>query len=181
MWYVMQVYTGKEEETRTYCESVLPKGLLKDCFCPLAEKVHKVNGERKIVKRPLFPGYLFFITEEIEQLYQSLHKIPQLTKVLKVGDDIVPLTKEEQEFIEKRENKEHVFEMSRGYMVGNKVMVLEGAMAGFCGELKHIDRHNRFAVMEVEMFGRKIEATFGLELLKNEEEWKASEENRRKG
>lgn len=165
MWYVIQVPTGKEEEVKNLCRKQIDKNLLNDCFCPKYESVYKKNGQRRIVVRILFPGYLFLDTDQIELVHEALRGIPELTKVLKTGDEFIPITTEEQAFIIQHGNAEHVFEMSSGYMEGDEVIITSGAFAGYQGVLKHVDRHNRYGVMEIDMFGRITEMQFGLEIV----------------
>ena len=55
--------------------------------------------------------------------------------------------------------------MSMGYMEGDKVMVTEGPMAGYEGNITYVNRHKRIATIQVELFGRKTEITLGLELV----------------
>ena len=113
----------------------------------------------------MFPGYLFLDTDEIEQVYRRLKDIPELTKVLKIGEAFIPITAQEQAFIETHGNAEHIFAISTGYMEGDEVIITSGAFAGFRGKLAKVDRHNRYGVMEIEMFGRRTEMQFGLEIV----------------
>lgn len=166
MWYVMQVFTGKEEEVQKFCEITIDPELLQSCFCPKYEMVFKDKGIRRVVTRVLFPGYLFLVTEDIRALSEALRQVPRLTKVLKTDTEFIPISEEEQKFIEEHGNAEHIFRMSKGYTKGDEVIITEGAFAGYQGIITYIDRHNRFAKTEIDMFGRKTEVKFGLEIVK---------------
>ena len=74
MWYVVQVRTGTEEEIITQCEKRISHGILERCFIPYYESMKKYKGEWHLEQKILFPGYVFMITEEIEQLYLGLKK-----------------------------------------------------------------------------------------------------------
>lgn len=165
MWYVLQVMSGREADLRDLITRCLSRELLRDCFYPTYEAAYKKGGQRRIVQRRMFPGYLFIVTEDILQVEQKLQMIPDMTKVLKTGSEAIPLTREEQEFLERRLNGEHVLPMSRGYKSGDGIRITEGPFAGYLGRLKAVDRHNRFGVISLEMFGRDVDMRFGLEVV----------------
>lgn len=166
MWYAVQVYTGQEQKTLKICESYMENDSFVQFFCPKYEASYKRKGVRRVVRRVLFPGYIFLDTEQIEEVYLQLKRFPEFTKVLTVGKECIPLTEPEKNFIKKHGNAEYIFEMSRGYIEGDEIIITEGAFAGYEGKLKHVDRHNRYGVIEVEMFGRITEMKFGLEIVK---------------
>lgn len=166
MWYVVQVYTGKEKMIVELCQNMIDRTVLKDCFCPQYESIHKKNGVRKTITKILFPGYVFLDTDDVLRVYEQLRQVPEFAKILRTGEDIVALSQQEVEFIMRHGNAEHIFEMSRGYMVGDYVVIEEGAFQGYSGSLKYVDRHNRYGIIEVEMFGRLQEIRFGLEIVR---------------
>lgn len=165
MWYVLQVMSGREAELRELISCCLDRELLQDCFYPTYEAFFKKGGERRVVKRRLFPGYLFLVTEDIQAVEQRLREIPEMTKVLKIGQEAIPLTETEQGFLERHLDGEHVLPMSRGYKCGDEIRITEGPFAGYQGQLKAVDRHNRYGVISLQMFGRDVEMRFGLEVV----------------
>ncbi len=168
MWYAMQIMSGSEALVAQLCRRTIDQNLLKQCFYPQYESSHKIHGVRRVVTKILFPGYLFLDTENIEEVEKQLHKIPELTKVLKVGRTCIPLEREEQEFIQKHSNEDFIFTMSKGYMTAGYVHIEEGAFAGYYGKLLYVDRHNRYGIMEVKIIGRTVEMQFGLEIVQKE-------------
>lgn len=165
MWYAMQVYTGQEEKTIMMCKSYVTDEPSVQFFCPKYETSYKKKGVRTIIKRVLFPGYIFLDTEQIRDIYLQLKKIPQFTKVLTVDSEYISLTETEKDFIKSHGNADYVFEMSKGYIEGEEVIITEGAFIGYKGKLKRVDRHNRYGIIELEMFGRTTEVKFGLEIV----------------
>lgn len=166
MWYAMQVKGGSEKKTMQLCQAGIAPALLKECFYPQYELIRKEKGVRRVVNRILFPGYLFLDTTEIRKITQQLWRIPELTKVIKVGQEIIPIQPDEEEFLRIHGGKNHLFAMSKGYMIGDFVKIEEGAFAGYYGKLKYVNRHNRFGIMEVQMFGKTVEMQFGLEIIR---------------
>lgn len=165
MWYVLQVMSGREADLRDLITRCLSRELLRDCFYPAYEASCKRGGVRRTVLRRLFPGYLFLVTENIGAVEQKLRVIPDMTKVLKTGSEAIPLTEAEQEFLERRLNDEHVLPMSRGYKCGDGILITEGPFTGYQGKLKAVDRHNRYGVISLKMFGRDVDMRFGLEVV----------------
>lgn len=164
MLYAMQIKAGSEKKICQLCNSILPNELYQACFYPRYEQIWKKNGQRKIITRPLFSGYLFVDTDDILKFWQQLWKVPELTKLLKIDRDFISIKEEEKKFLEMHSDSNHLFKMSKGYMIGEVVKIEEGAFAGYYGKLLYIDRHNRYGIMKVKMFGKQIEMHFGLEI-----------------
>lgn len=161
MWYVIQVYTGKELEIAQQCrDRVADEG--EDVFVPLAERWTKIRGERTLITSRLFPGYVFIETDKIEDFYKRLNRIYAMTKVLRTGDEMTPIQKEEEEYLRKLGGDEHVVKYSEGYIEGDKLVVTSGALKDFEGRIKKILRHKRLVVIEVSLLGQTVEVTLGL-------------------
>lgn len=161
MWYVIQVYTGQEMEIARQCrERVAEEG--EDVFVPLAERMKKSGGEMELVKARLFPGYVFIETEKPEDIYLRLKRIKAMTKLLKTGEEITPLYPEEEAYLKKLSDGEHVARYSEGYLEGEKLVVTSGALKDYEGRIKKILRHKRLVVLEVPLLGRSVEVTLGL-------------------
>lgn len=177
MWYVMQVGAGKEEHMKELLEDFLPQGLISHIFYLLYESSYKKGGVRRIVKRPLFPGYLFLESgqsealdgpkqpESLKELEKYLKRITEFHYLLSTGKVCTPVSAQAQEFLTKHTGQGYVMAMSRGYMTGRQVTVTDGAFAGYRGELKYVDRHNQYGVMEVRLGEEKVDMQFGLEIV----------------
>ena len=97
MWYVMQVRTGTEENIRCQCQRLISSNILKRCFIPYYQQKKRFQGKWHIQERILFPGYVFLIAENLEQLAENLRKVTGMTRLLGTGDEIIPLSQEEVE------------------------------------------------------------------------------------
>ena len=161
MWYVIQVYTGQELEIARQCrERVMIEG--EDVFVPLAERWTKIRGERTLITSRLFPGYVFIETDQIEDFHRRLNRIYAMTKVLRTGDEMTPIQKEEEEYLRKLGGDEHVVRYSEGYIEGDKLVVTSGPLKDFEGNVKKVLRHKRLVVVEVPLLGRTVEVTVGM-------------------
>ncbi len=165
MWYVMQVRTGTEESIQMQCEKKIDAGVLDDCFIPYYEERRRIRGEWETLRKVLFPGYVFMVTEEPEELYKNLTTVTGLTKLLGTGREIVPLTEREQRFLEKMCGDGQIVEMSEGIIEQSQVKVMSGPLMGMEGYIRKIDRHKRKAWLELNMFGRKQMVQVGLEIV----------------
>lgn len=161
MWYVIQVYTGKELEIAQQCrDRVADEG--EDVFVPLTERWTKIRGERTLITSRLFPGYVFIETDKIEDFHKRLNRIYAMTKVLRTGDEMTPIQKEEEEYLRKLGGDEHVVRYSEGYIEGDKLVVTSGPLKDFEGNVKKVLRHKRLVVVEVLLHGKEVEVTLGL-------------------
>lgn len=165
MWHVMQVKSGKEEDILRLIERALAGEFIVQCFLPYYERKRKYRGIWRVEQAVLFPGYVFVETDNIKELYFALKEIPELTKVLRAEDAWLPLYAEEEDFLKRLMGEERVVRLSKGYIEGEKVIIKEGPMQGLEGMLRKIDRHKRIAIIEAELFMRKVEVSIGLEIV----------------
>lgn len=165
MWYVLQVRTGTEESIRLQCRNKISEAVLERCFIPYYEEKRRIRGEWTLQKKVLFPGYVFVITDELDELYQSLKNVIGLTKLIGTGQEIVPLTEEEREFLLEFGGEDQIVEMSEGIIADSKIIVTKGPLIGKEGYIKRIDRHKRKAWLEIKMFGRKQMVEVGVEIV----------------
>ena len=161
MWYVIQVYTGRELEIARQCrERVVAEG--EDVFVPLAERWTKVHGERTLITSRLFPGYVFIETDQIEDFSNRLNRIYTMTKVLRTGEEMTPIQPEEEEYLRRLGGNDHVVKYSEGYLEGEQLVVTSGPLKDFKGKVKKVLRHKRLVVMEVPLLGHEVEVTLGM-------------------
>ncbi|MCC8098005.1 MAG: antiterminator LoaP [Eubacterium sp.] len=166
MWYVMQVFTGEEEKMKKLCLAQIKQPILEDCFIPKYEEMKRYKGEWHKERKLLFPGYVILVTNQIYDLIGELSKINGFTHVLGDKDYITPLNDSEMAFLSRFGGEKQIVEMSTGIIVNDQVQITSGPMMGMEGCIRKIDRHKRTAQIEVEMFGRTMEATVGVEIIK---------------
>lgn len=122
--------------------------------------------KRHIQERILFPGYVFLIAENLEQLAENLRKVTGMTRLLGTGDEIIPLSQEEVELLLKLGKEEQLVAMSTGIIENDQVRILTGPLQGMEGYIRKINRHKRKAWVSIEMFGRSVDMEVGLEIVK---------------
>ena len=166
-WYVLFVMGGKEKKI---CE-FLKKNSDYDAFTPYKEVVHKVKGEKVLVKKMLFPSYVFIETtlDSItfrKKLAEDRKKIQGILKELKYDEDISALTEKEQTYLMGLMNDNRIVSISKGEIINGKVLIKEGPLMGYESKIKKIDRHKRRAILEVEINGNIMEVNVSLEIVK---------------
>lgn len=161
MWYVMQVYTGREMEICEKCRSrIMGEG--EDIFVPLAERMARVRGEWTVVTSRLFPGYVFAETGRVEDFHARLRQIRDMTRILGCGETMVPVRPEEEERIRRLCGEGHIAKYSEGYIEGDTLVITDGALKNFEGRVRKIFRHKRLVILEVPLLDQVVEVTLGL-------------------
>lgn len=125
MWYVMQVRTGTEENIRCQCQRLISSDILERCFIPCYQQKKRFQGKWHIQERILFPGYVFLIAKNLEQLAENLRKVTGMTRLLGTGDEIIPLSQEEVELLLKLGKEEQLVTMSTGIIENGQVRILQ--------------------------------------------------------
>ena len=136
------------------------------CFRTLLYPI--LPTEETISGRMAYPGYVFLIAQNLECLVNGLKKVIGLTKLIGIGDQIVPLVQEEVELLMRIGTDKQLVEMSSGIIENDRVQILSGPLMGMEGNIRRIDRHKRIAYLEIEMFGRTVEMKVGLEIIRKE-------------
>ena len=132
---------------------------------PLAEYIVKREGVYQKRIRPLFPGYLFIITDCIDQVAAQLYKISAFKRVLKSDNLFTPIEQEEADLIAGLYDDAYLVRLSQGMIVNSRVLILSGPFQGREGLIKKIDRHRRIGLVEMSMMGRPMEIQIPLEIV----------------
>lgn len=178
-WYVLFVKANTEKRVVGDISNYVKANKIScefEAFVPESEHYFrsKKNREmgRQYAKRPLFPGYVFIETslsqdEFIEYCAQYIYSSQDIIKLLRYGDsDQIALSNDERERFEYLFKGKRYLEHSQGYIEGDKVIVTYGPLVGHEGSIKHINRHNRLALIEFEMFGKLMSVKVALEIIK---------------
>ena len=157
---------GKEAHAIKLIESLVPPQRYKEVFSPKFQRKMKLGGEWCVVEAPLVPGYLFISTDDVLKLRDALFHVPALTKLLKMGSEIVPLGPDEIAWIERLTIPgQRTVEFSEGYIVGDQVIITSGPLRGYESMIVKIDRHKRFAYLKFNIMGRVKQVKVGLEIV----------------
>ena len=75
------------------------------------------------------------------------------------------MREEERDLLYALMDKDGLIESSDALIVGDRVMVISGALRGYENRIVSYDRHKRTAVIEVSIMNRKIPVTIALNTL----------------
>lgn len=166
-WYVIQVSTGKENAMCELILRVAPERTVEECFSPSYDTQIKVKGEWRSVKKPLLPGYLIAVTDQVEVLQRVCRTVPEFARLLTMGETFVPLRDDDQAWIGAFTRRgERSIPMSTGVMEGDRVLVLDGPLVGREALIKSVNRHKSLAFLEFEICGRKVTTKVGLGIVR---------------
>lgn len=165
MWYVIQTAPGKETMVKTTIENTLTRDCYEDCRVIYYEIERKYLGEWHKEKKKMFPGYLFLVTDQIEEAQLQLKKVPQMTKLLGTGKEVIPISEAEELFLRRLSGDEGNVEISTGIKIGDEIKVNSGSLKGLESKIKKIDRHKRKAFIEMEFLGETRLVEVGLEVV----------------
>lgn len=133
-----------------------------DVFVMFAERMTKIRGEWSLTMSRLFPGYLFVKTDRIRDFYKRLGSIGQTAKILRTGEEMTPLYPEEEAYLKMAGGDEHIVRYSEGYIQGDELVAISGAVKDCRGKIKKILRHKRLVVLEIPLMGQAVEVTVGM-------------------
>ena len=163
MWYVIQVRAGREDYVTDRCRQMIASG--EEVFVPKTIFLRRFHGSDEKLTVPMFPGYVFFDTDNIDIFFYKLKKIYGFTKILRTDGEFTPLSPSEEAMIRALGGDDHLVEMSTGYKKGSKVTITEGPLFGLEGSIVRIDRSKRTAVLNVEFLGEERQIKIGLRVL----------------
>lgn len=162
-WYVAHTYSGYENKVKANIEkSVENRGisnLIQAVEVPMEDVIEEKNGEQKVVKRKIFPGYVVVKMIMNDESWYVVRNTRGVTGFVGPGSKPVPLSDDEVE----KMGVEQVRMADIGLEVGDVVNVKSGPLEGFSGKIESIDNESRRISVKVSMFGREstIEVEFG--------------------
>ncbi len=171
MWYVIQTQTGDEEKLIKLIEKIIPKKYYKECFCMNRECVRKMENEYKIFLRPLFPSYIFVVTDNPNKLFFELKRVPRLAKLLSDQENtFFSITKAEEEFLRNVENENHIVKRSL-VEVDNEGTIIkaDGAVGIYLRYIVRQRLRKRYVCVEQEFLGEKRKIYLGIKLEEDRE------------
>ena len=162
MWYVIQTMAGREEAVRNEASMLIPEADFKVIY-----RTGKYNCKGKWIskKKIMFAGYIFAVTDDIEAVIRNIRKITDYAKPVRLSDDYLPISYEEQKFLESLIGDDETVEESIGIIEGDEIIVKEGPPKGLESRIIRVDRHKRLAYIELNMCDRKVEAQLCLNVL----------------
>ncbi|MEA5026316.1 MAG: transcription termination/antitermination NusG family protein [Erysipelotrichaceae bacterium] len=166
-WYIVYVRQIDEKEINNF---FISQGL--DSFIPQKDMVFIRNRRKFLVRKPLFPNYIF-VRSGLEQyeFWSLLSSLRQqktgILKMLKYDNEGTPsLNATEQAYLERLLGEKQVIETSCGYLENDRVIITEGPLLGYESQIIAVNKHKCYAKLQIDLFANKIEITVPLNIIK---------------
>lgn len=167
--YVIYTATGYEEKV----QKVLTEYVLlpsEEAFFPVVEIKKRIHGKDKMVEKSLYPGYVFIRTQDPTDVYlrgkAGKGKLMlQNIRMLRNQEVMLPIAPEEEQMLYELCGDDHRCDMSKGLIVGGKVIITSGPLKTFTGRIRKINRHKKTAEITTRLLGRDVNVLVGLEIV----------------
>jgi len=169
-WYVFYVQTGREQTACNFLNKLFDREE-SIAFIPQVELIFKNSKMIRKELKPMFPGYVFtdsILDEEtfITQAYKYAKFSKCIFKLLGSKNiDCMKLTDDEKNFLLGFCDDDYVTEESKGFIIGDKIIVTSGPLEGRESIIRKIDRHKRRAEIEVPFLGDIRRISVALEII----------------
>lgn len=177
MWYVIQTITGKEQELVNAIEHVL-EGATKEktykrCFVLYRECVWRIKGQLRVHIEPLFPSYVFAETEDPDEFYMALKKVPKLSKLLGSEGSFWALKIEEEQFFcsmlevveQEKENEREYYLVHRSLVKTDcegKIIDADGVLKNYLDKIVKQRLRKRSVIIEIPFMRTKRRVQLGI-------------------
>ncbi len=163
-WYVIQTYTGGEEKLVEMIRRIVPVQYYDKCFVVYSEQLRHRQQENQIHVLRLFPGYIFISSDDIEQLFRCLKKVPAMTKIMSTDDfAFTPLCDGEAEFLLDIMDADHIVRLSYVATDGrDHVGYLSGPLERCRDKIQAYRFRKRYAVIRLMLEGKEKEVKLGI-------------------
>ena len=156
-WYVIHSYSGYENKVKKNLEHRIESmGMADRIFqvvVPTEEESELKDGQRRVVERRVFPGYVLVQMVMDEQSWYVVRNTPNVTGFVGMGNKPTALPDDEVKRIMRQLESEEP-KIKVDFKVGQKVRIVEGAFSEFIGVVKELFPDNGRARVMVSFFNR---------------------------
>ncbi len=157
-WYVVHTLTGKENKVKASIEKMAEakdlSHLLGRILVPTETEIRSSGGQRREVKRKLYPGYVLIEVDPTDEMRQLITQTNGVTHFVGSSDEPVPLRPDEV-----RQILEVMGEESQRpkaiWAVDQSVRVTEGPFSEFTGKIVEVNPERETLKVLISIFGRE--------------------------
>jgi transcriptional antiterminator NusG len=169
-WYVVHSYAGYENRVKTNVESRTTSLNMEDYIfqieVPQEEVVEIKNGQRKLVRRNKFPGYVLVRMDLTDESWGAVRNTPGVTGFVGHAHQPTPLTVDEVvnilgPTVEKKAHEKAEVKVL-DFATGDSVTVIDGPFTSLQATIHEINADTQRIKGLVEIFGREtpVELSF---------------------
>ncbi len=157
-WYVVHCYSGYENKVKKNLEhraaSMAMTNRILEVVVPTEEQVELRDGQRRVVERRIYPGYVLVKMILDEESWYVVRNTPGVTGFVGIGTKPTPLRQEEVDRIMRRmEAEEPVAQVK--VKAGDRVRIVEGSFVDFSGVVDEVYPDKGKARVLVSFFNRE--------------------------
>ena len=161
-WYVVHCYSGYENKVKKGLEqrikSMPPEQKMEELIfravVPTEEELDLRQGQRKVIQRRVFPGYILVEMIMTEESWYVVRNTPGVTGFVSSGDKPTPLRDDEVNKILTRMETEQP-KVRVTYRPGQAVHIIDGPFADFRGSVDDVNMEKGKVRVLVSFFGRE--------------------------
>lgn len=169
-WYIVRVNTGYEDRVQKSLEARIVQTGLDGYFgrivVPKSEVLEYRRGEKKRIKRKLYPGYVFvemFRATESQMLIRDVPRVSGFVGVQAGKQDPKPISpREVKRLLSHIEQVVDEPTIVQHFERGDKLKIIDGAFSNFHGVVDDVREERRKLRVLVTIFGRQtpVEVTY---------------------
>ncbi|MBQ7158094.1 MAG: hypothetical protein IJS09_01530 [Treponema sp.] len=151
--YCIMVKTGAEEQFKTVAAEKLGSSDATAQFYFFKKQMHARAGTNFL--EPLFPGYIFMETENLEvESVEALKKIKGFYHFLFSNDSPQKLQGYDLDYFERFRRSGELLGLSKvTFDKDQRIVIVGGPLKGFEGNIIRVNRRCRRVTVEIDMFG----------------------------
>jgi len=164
-WYFLHTYSGHENKVRNAIKSTVEQMDANDkvfhVVVPTEDEIEIRDGQRRTVKRKLYPGYVLVQTIELkegdpdsDEAWHMIRNTTGVTGFVSSGTRPVALSQDEVNHILRAMRMEQP-RVRVGYVAGQSVRIVDGPFEDFVGTVDEINTEKGRVKVVVNMFGRE--------------------------
>ena len=117
----------------------------------------------------LFPGYVFIISENPDEIFLQLKKVPAMSKMIADGEfTFLPIEQEEETFLDNMLRADHIVRLSYVAMDGKgRVYRILGPLEEYASQVVRYQFKKRYVIIRLRLLGE--EKTVALGIILNED------------
>jgi transcriptional antiterminator NusG len=157
-WYVVHCYSGYENKVKKNLEhrsaSMAMQSRILEVVVPTEEQVELRDGQRRVVERRIYPGYVLVKMILDEESWYVVRNTPGVTGFVGIGTKPTPLRQEEVDRIMRRMEAEEPVPQVK-VKAGDRVRIVEGSFTDFNGVVDEVYPDKGKARVLVSFFNRE--------------------------
>jgi transcriptional antiterminator NusG len=157
-WFVVHCYSGYENKVKKNlehrAESMGMTSHIHDVIVPTEEQIELKDGQRRVVERRIYPGYVLVRMIMDEESWYVVRNTPGVTGFVGIGNKPTPLRQDEVDRIMRRIEAEEPVPQVK-VKIGDKVRIVEGSFTDFHGTVDEVYPDKGKARVLVSFFNRE--------------------------